>query len=82
MKALKKIQVIEKKLHEINQKILLDYTGDFEMIGKLSIGDQIRETHIRFRNITEYEAYINSIIEGYDAGDAFFNGYIYKTNTA
>ena len=33
------------------------------MVGKLSIGDQIRETHIRFRNNTEHEAYINSIDE-------------------
>ena len=29
----------------------------------------------------DFEAYINSIDEGYDAEDTIFNGYIYKTNT-
>ena len=51
------------------------------MVGKLSVGDQIRMTHIRFRNITDYEAYIISIDEGYDGEDAIFNGYFYKINT-
>ena len=51
------------------------------MVGNLKVGDQIRQTHIRFRNISDYEAYINSIDEGYDAEDAIFNGLIYKINT-
>ena len=46
------------------------------MVCRLNIGAQIRTTHIRFRNITDYEAYINSIDEGYDAEDAIFNGYL------
>ena len=58
-----------------------DYSGELEMVGKLSIGDQIRQTHTRFRNITDYEVYNNSIDEGYDAEDAIFNGYIYKIKT-
>ena len=48
---------------------------------EVSVGDQIREPHIRFRNFTDYEAYIKSIDDGYDAEDAIFVGYIYKTNT-
>ena len=44
------------------------------MVGKLSVGDQIRTTHIRFRNITDYDNYINSIDKGDDAEDAFSNG--------
>ena len=48
------------------------------MIGKLSVGDQIRTTHVRFGNNTDYETYINSVDEGYDAEDAIFNGYLYK----
>ena len=40
----------------MKKKHLQDYTGDFEMNGKLSVGDQIHETHIRFRNITDYDA--------------------------
>ena len=81
LKELNKIQVVNKNLHEIKQEILEDYEGEFEMVGNLKIGDQIRQTHIRFRNITDYEAYINSIDEGYDADDCIFNGYIYKIDT-
>ena len=51
------------------------------MVGNLKIGDQIHQTHTRFRNMDEFEAYINAIDEGYDAEDAIFNGYIYKINT-
>ena len=50
------------------------------MIGKSKIGDKICQTHIRFRNITDFEAYINSIDEGYVAEDAIFNGYLHKIN--
>ena len=58
-----------------------DYTGEFEMVANLKVGDQIRQTHNRFRNIDDFEAYINAIDEGYDAEDAIFNGYVYKLNT-
>ena len=44
------------------------------MAGKLSTGDQIRETCIRFRNMDDFESYVNAIDEGYEAEDAFFNG--------
>ena len=53
----------------------------FELVGSLKVGDQIRLTHIRFRNMVDLEAYINAIDEGYDAEDANFNGYIYKLYT-
>ena len=48
------------------------------MVGNLSVGDQIRENHIRFRNITDYEAYINAIVEGFDSDYSIFNGYFHK----
>ena len=80
LKQLNKIQVIDKKLHEIKQEILVGYTGEFEMVGSLKVVDQIRQTPIRFRNISDYEAYINSIDDGYDAEDGIFNGYVYKKN--
>ena len=51
------------------------------MVGNLKVGDQIRQTHIRFRNMVDFESYINSIDEGYDADDCIFNGYIYKLDT-
>ena len=43
------------------------------MFGALKVSDQIRQTHIRFRHITDYEAYISAIDEEYDAEDAIFN---------
>ena len=51
------------------------------MAGNLKVGDQIHQTNIRFRNMDDFESYINSIDDGYDAEDAFFNGHIYKINT-
>ena len=51
------------------------------MVGNLSVGDQNRTTHIRFGYNIDYEAYFNSIDEGYDAEDSISNGYIYKFNT-
>ena len=76
-----KIHVITKNLHEIKNEILINYEGEFEMVGNLKVGDQIRQTHIRFRNISDYEAYINAIDQDYDSEDAIFNGYIHKLNT-
>ena len=61
--------------------MLRDYKVDFETVGKLSVGDQIRTTDTRFGNIFEYEAYINPIDERYDAEDAIFNGYFFKIKT-
>ena len=51
------------------------------MVGKMKVGDQIRQTHIRFRNISDYEAYINAHDQDYDSEVAIFTGYIYKINT-
>ena len=51
------------------------------MVGNLKVGDQIRQTNFRFRNMDDFEACINAIDEGYDAEDAIFNGHIYKINT-
>ena len=50
-----------KNLDEIKQEILQDYEGEFQLLGNLKFGDHIRQTHIRFRNISGYEAYINTI---------------------
>ena len=51
------------------------------MVGELSIADHICQTHIRFRNITDYESYINAIDQDYESEDAIFNIYIYKRDT-
>ena len=82
LKEMNKIQVVNKNLHEIKQEKSLDYTGEFEMVGDLKVGDQIRQTHIRFRNIDDFEAYINAIVKGYDAEDSIFKSYIYTLSTS
>ena len=58
-----------------------DYDGTFEMIGTLIVGDQLRQTHIRFRKLIDFETYIDKIDDGYDSDDSIFNGYIYKIDT-
>ena len=56
MRELNKIQVFDKNLHEVKNEILLDYIGAFEMIGNLKVGDQIRQSNNRFRNMNDFEA--------------------------
>ena len=61
-------------MHEIKQEIKVDYTGEFEKVGNLKVGDQIRQTHIRLRNMDVFESFINTIDEGYVSVDTIFNG--------
>ena len=60
-KELNKIQIVNKNLHEIKNEVLREYAGDFEMVGRINIADQNRETHIRFRKKDDFESYINAI---------------------
>ena len=53
LKELAKIHVVDKILHEIKNEIILDFDGEFKMAGKLTVGDQIRETHVRYKIITD-----------------------------
>ena len=62
-------------------RLLLDYTGDIEMVGESSIADHIRQTQSRFQNNNDYENYINAIDQDYKSEDAIFNGYICKIKT-
>ena len=50
LKELNEIHVIDKNLNEIKSEIIAEYAGDFELVAKLSIDDQIR---VRFGNITD-----------------------------
>ena len=68
-------------MHEIKHEILLDYDGRFELLGNSKVGDQTRETHTRFKNFNDYEAYINTIDQDYDSEDTIFDGYLLKLNT-
>ena len=81
LRELNKIQVVDKTLLEIKNEILLDYVGEFEMVGNLKVGDQIRQTHFSFRNIDDYESYNNTIDQDYESEDAIFNGRIYNIKT-
>ena len=51
------------------------------MVESLVIGDQIRQTRSRFKNITDYEAYIKTIDHDYESDDAIFSCCIYKIDT-
>ena len=44
------------------------------MVGRLKIADQTRETHIRFRNLNDFESYINAIDQDFESEDVIFNG--------
>ena len=76
-----KIYVNNLNLHEIKNEILQDYTGDFELNGKMIIGPTEHKTNIRFKNMDDFENYINAIDVDYDSEDVTFTGYVYKLNT-
>ena len=56
-----KIYVNNLNLCEIENEILEDYTGDFELVGKMIIGPVEHKTNIRFKNMDDFERYINAI---------------------
>ena len=68
-------------LHEIKNETLKDYTGDFDLIGKMIIGPVEHKTNIRFKNMYDFERYINAIDIDYDSEDVIFTGYVYKLDT-
>ena len=77
----KKIYVNNLNLHEIKNEILQGYTGDFELNGLMIIGPIEHKTNIRFKNMDDFESYINAIDIDYDSEDVNFTGYVYKLNT-
>ena len=59
-----------------------DYTGDCELIGSMLIGEMEQKTNIRFKNVDDFETYINAIDNGgYDSEDVIFTKWLYKLNT-
>ena len=69
-------------LHKIKSENLKDYTGDFELIGSMMIGEIEQKTNIRFQIVDDFGAYINAIDNGgYDSEDLIFKGWLYKLNT-
>ena len=76
-----KIFINNLNLHEIKDEILHDYSGDFELNGKMIVGPVEHKTNIRFKNMDDFERYINAIDIDYDSEDVTFTGYLYKLNT-
>ena len=76
-----RIYVNNLNLHEIKNEILQDYTGDFELNGKMIIGPVEYKTNIRFKNMDDFEKYINTIDVDYDSEDVIFTGYVHKLDT-
>ena len=76
-----KIYVIGLYLHEIKSEILLEYVGDFELNGLRVKWPVEHETNIRFKNVDDFESFINAIDIDYDSNDVTFTGYVYKSNT-
>ena len=76
-----KIYVNNLNLHEIKDEILQDYPGDFELNGKTINGPIEHKTNNRFKNMDDFERYINAIDIDYDSEDVTFTGYVYKLNT-
>ena len=68
-------------LHEIKNEVLQGYTGDFELSGLMIVGPIEHKTSFRFKNMDDFESYINAIDIDYDREDVTFTGYVYKLNT-
>ena len=65
-------------LLEIKSEILLEYTGFFEMIGSMLIGEMEQKTNYRFRNVEDFETYNFAINVDYDSEDVFFTSWLYQ----
>ena len=59
MKELNEIDFFDIFLQENKNALLGDYFGEFEMIGTLINGKHIRNTHIRFTNVEDFENFNN-----------------------
>ena len=46
---------------KLKVKFLEDYTGDFELVGSMFIGDLEQKTDSRFKSVDDLETYINAI---------------------
>ena len=76
-----KIYVNSLNLHEIKNGISQDYTGHFELNGSMIIGTIEHKTNIRYKNMDDFESYLNAIVTDYDSEDVTFTGYVYKLDT-
>ena len=68
-------------MHQTKSEKILDFTGDFELIGFLLIAELERRTNSKFKTIDDFETYINAIVVDYNTGDVILTGWLYKLNT-
>ena len=68
-------------MHEYKNEILQEYTGDFELNGLMNIGPVEHKTNVRFKNMDDFERYINAIDVDYHSEDVTFTGYVYNMKT-
>ena len=76
-----KIYVNKLNLNGKRNEVLHDYKCDFEFFGLMGLGPVKNKTNIRFRNVNDFESFINAIDIEYDTGDVTFTGFLYKLNT-
>ena len=62
-----KVYVNNLNLHEIKNENLQDDNNDFELNGKMIIGPNEHKANIRFKNMDDFERYINAIDIEYDS---------------
>ena len=66
-------------LHEIKNEILLDYTGDSELIGSMLIC-KIEQKNNRYKIIEDFENNIKAIVVDYHSEGVIFTGWFCKLN--
>ena len=76
-----KIYVNSLNLREIKNEFLQDYKNDFELNGKMIVGPIEHKTNIRFKNMDDFERYINAVDIDYDSEDVTLIDYVYKLKT-
>ena len=69
-------------LYEDKIEILLRFKGDFELTESMLVGEVEQKTNFRFRNIDDFDIYINAIDNGSCESDVVsFTRWLCKLNT-
>ena len=76
-----KIHVNRLNLHETLNEFFLEYTGDFEMIRSMLIGEGQQKTNIRFENVEDIQSYTKTVDVDYDSENVICEVRLYRWNT-
>ena len=79
--AINKFYVNSLNLHRTKIETLEEFTGDFETIGSMLIGQIEQKANITFKIFEDFEAYIKALDVDYDSKDVIFTGWLYKLKT-